>query len=302
MNFSLVSGSSHPEFSKKLAHLLGKELFPLTKKEFARGEFSFQFDTPLPEKTVLIIQTLRPNFLTHDLWELLLLSDTIKRAGAREIYAVIPHFSCVRPDKKRKSRFESVSASLWSRLLKESGVNGVFTTESFTQNIPELFSLPVYTVPYFSILENRIRNLSLSSPVIIAQNYKDLSLSLDMAEILHYPLAVLPHADISRNLPEDIDILGNIENMTPLFIQEIIDTAGTVCSAKKHIVDHGAKDEAYLIGVHGLFSGPAEERIRHTQFHKIITTDSIPKSLGSEMEYEQISFVSEFAKCIQEVL
>jgi ribose-phosphate pyrophosphokinase len=123
-----------------------------------------------------------------------------------------------------------------------------------------------------------------------------------MAEILHYPLAVLPHADISRNLPEDIDILGNIENMTPLFIQEIIDTAGTVCSAKKHIVDHGAKDEAYLIGVHGLFSGPAEERIRHTQFHKIITTDSIPKSLGSEMEYEQISFVSEFAKCIQEVL
>lgn len=230
--------------------------------------------------------------------ELFLLCEAAKNSFAARINVVIPYFSYARQDKIHSSR-EPISARLMSDLLVKSGADNIITMNLHSDQIQGFFDVPVDNLNARKIFAKAIREKNLKDPVVVSPDVGGSKMAKKFADELGYPLAILHKTRPEHNVSQITHVIGDVKGKTPIFIDDMVDTAGSVCNAKKAIVEQGARDEVYLVSTHPVFSGPAIERLKEANFKEIIVTNSLP--LSEEQMFGKITQIS-VAPLIAEVI
>ncbi|MGI6572999.1 MAG: ribose-phosphate pyrophosphokinase [Fermentimonas sp.] len=296
--FKIFSGSKSRYFAEKVCASLECPLGNMIIEHFADGEFSVSYEESIRGKQVFLIQSTFPN--SDNLMELLLMIDAAKRASAKSIVAVIPYFGWARQDRKDKPRV-SIGAKLIADMLSAAGINRLITMDLHADQIQGFFDVPVdhlyasrIFIDYLNELKRKSNNL-----VIAAPDVGGTKRASAYSKFLGCPMVICYKLRKKANVISDMQIIGDVEGMDVLLIDDIVDTAGTITKAADLIMENGA-NSVRAIASHAVMSDPASERVNNSSLKEIIFTDSIPYSKKSE-KVKILSVAPMFAESIMRV-
>ncbi len=271
----LVSGSSNPSLSNKISSFLEVPLVDPQLLKFANGEIYCEIEKNVRGADVFLIQTLSSP-VNDNLMELLIMIDALKRASAESITAVIPHYGYARQDRKASPR-TPITAKLVADMLTAAGATRVITMDLHAGQIQGFFNIPfdnIYASPVFlDYIQNEVdpENLMMVSP-----DAGGVERVRWYAKRLHTDIAMIDKRRTSPNVAKAMNIVGDVKGKNVCIIDDIIDTSGTLVEAAKTLREHGA-NKIYAFATHGIFSGPAAERINScVELEAVIVTDTIP--------------------------
>jgi len=296
----LLTGRAHQSIAQTIAKELSIELCPVELSNFANGEIHARIGQSVRGDDVFIVQSHCGN-VNDAVMELAIMIDAAKRASAASITAVCPFFAYARQDRKANGR-EPISARLMVDILVNAGANRIMSMDLHTGQIQgfmdgpfdHLIARPLF-IEYLKTHFSK-HNLVIVSPdagrVKSAERYAN-ALGCDMA-IVHKHRSTAKHHQVEAR-----HIIGDVRGKVCIIADDMIDTAGTLCAAADLIASHGAA-EVYGLATHGLFSGPARERIEQSAFRQIITTDTLPQD-DTFNKLAVLSVASTFAAAIKAV-
>ena len=273
----VFTGSSNPELADMICKNLGISLGKSTVTAFADGECSISINEPVRGVDVFIVQsTCKP--VNDSLMELLVMIDAMKRASAGRITAVIPYFGYARQDRKAKAR-DPISAKLVANLLTIAGADRVLTMDLHAAQIQGFFDIPVdnlYGAPLFASHYLRRFGYGREDLVVVSPDVGSVARARSFAMKMGLGLAIVDKRREKANCSEVMNIIGNVEGKTCLLLDDMVDTAGSLCGAAKAIVEVGGAKEVYACASHGVLSGPAIDRINDSVIDELLLLDSIP--------------------------
>lgn len=271
----MFSGSSHPEFAQQICDELKIPLGKMTIKQFACGETYVKFDETFRGQDVFLIQTGRTGHMNNDLVELLLMVDAAKRSFAENVHVIMPYFAYSRQDKIHAAR-EGISAKLWANMLTRAGADHVITMHLHSDQIQGFFDCPVDNLSPSKLLVEYFQKKNLKDAVIVSPDAGGAKEAKKFADALDVPLVILHKTRAAHNESAVTHVIGDVKGKTPIIVDDMVDTAGSVCNAKQGLIDAGANEDVYLATTHPIFSGPARERLTEANFKEIVATDSLP--------------------------
>ena len=270
----LFAGSSHTALAQNLASELGVELGKMTLKAFSCGERYVKFEESVRGKDVFLLQTGSQN-TNEDLIELFLMCQAAKLSFAKTVHVVMPHFPYARQDRVADRR-EPISAKLIAHLMEESGADHVMTLRLHSDQIQGFFSIPVDALDTQGIFAQYFRQKGIDDLTVVSPDSGGAKQAKKFADLLGADLAILHKTRPEHQKAEIQHVVGDIEGKTCLLYDDMIDTAGSLVSAKDALIEHGAKPDVYAAATHPIFSGPALERLRSAGFKEVVVTDSVP--------------------------
>ena len=295
----IYSGSSNRPLAEKIANILGVELSGLTLKQFANGEIYARYDETVRGADVFFIQSVAGENVNDMLMELLIATDAAKRASARSITAVITHYGYSRQDRKAAPR-EPITARLVANLLECAGVDRVITLDLHQGQIQGFFDIPVNhlsALPLFADYYNAM-NFDTENLVVVSPDVGRAKAAKKLSDMLDCSLAIAHKGRPRHNAAEVMGIIGDIKGKTCIINDDMIDTAGTLCANVKELKAMGAGD-IYVCATHGIFSGPAIERLNDAPIVECVVTDAIP--VEEQGKIKTITVAGEFAETISAV-
>lgn len=226
-------------------------------------------------KEVYILQTSgrHPN---EDLMELFLMCQAAKLSFAKSVHVILPHMPYARQDRVAEPR-EPISAKLIANLLEEAGADHVIVLELHSDQIQGFFSVPADALTARLIFSTYFKKKNLADPVVVAPDVGGAKRAKKFADSLGAPLAILHKNRPEHHSAEILQVVGEVQGKTCILYDDIIDTAGTLLTAKEALLKHGANKDVYAAATHGVFSGPAQERLRGAGFAEVVVSDSIPQ-------------------------
>lgn len=272
----LISGSAHPQLAKEVAEVTGIPLTDVTISAFPDGETLVQINENIRDQNVFIIQPTSPP-TNHNLMELLITVDAARRASARSITAVIPFFGYARQDRKEKSRMP-ITAKLVANLITAAGVDRVITLDLHAAQIQGFFDIPVDHLSaeptlvehIWELMEGNTEKLTVVSPDVGA-----VKLAKQYATSLGSEFAIVAKHRVSATKVEAMNIIGNVEGQDVFIIDDMTETAGTLCAAAKILKNHGVN--RIFAGVsHAVIGEMGIRRIEESPIEQVITTNSTP--------------------------
>ena len=263
---------------------------------FADGEFSVSYEESIRGRQVFLIQSTFPN--TDNLMELLLMVDAAKRASAKSIVAVIPYFGWARQDRKDKPRV-GIGAKLIADILGTAGIHRLITMDLHADQIQGFFNVPVDHLYASGVFLEYMRTLNLENLVIATPDVGGTKRASAYAKFLEVPMVICYKLRKKANVISDMQLLGDVEGMDILLIDDIVDTAGTISKAAEMMMKNGAKS-VRAIASHAVMSDPATQRVNDSCLTEIIFTDSIPYTKKSE-KVRILSVADMFANSIERV-
>ena len=303
----IFSGTANPEFAKKVAQELGIELSPATHYRFSDGEIGFSPNVSVRGADVFIIQpTCNP--ANENLMQLLIMADAFKRASAHYVNAVIPYFGYARQDRKARPR-EPITAKLVANIIAHGGrIDRVVTADLHAGQIQGFFDIPVDHLTGMNLLASYMKNLladelANGSVVVVSPDVGGVARARKFAVRLNTDIAIVDkrRSHDKQNVSEVMDIIGDIKGRTAILVDDIIDTAGTICHAAEGLKERGCKS-VYACATHAVLSGPAIDRIKAAPIEHLIFSDTIPLSEEKRLpQIEQISFAPLFAEAIKRI-
>ena len=294
--FKIVSGTRSRYLAEEIAKNLGVELGKMNIQYFADGEFEVCFEEPIRGCEVFIVQSTFPN--SDNLMELLLMIDAAKRASAKSVVAVIPYFGWARQDRKDKPRV-SIAAKLVADLLVAAGVNRIITMDLHADQIQGFFNIPVDHLYASSVFIPYIQSLKLKDLVIASPDVGGAKRANSYAKFLGAPLVLCHKQRAKANVVESMTSIGEVENKDVILIDDMVDTAGTICKAANLMKENGARSVRALAS-HAIMSDPATERVTASSLEEMIFSNSIPYTKGCE-KVTIISIAAMFAETITRV-
>lgn len=273
----VFSGSSNEDLAKGIAQRLGIKLGDAIHKHFANGETYVKFDESVRGADVFLIQS--PNGLGHindQLMELLIMIDAAKLASVHRITAVMPWFAYSRQDKKVSGR-EPITARLMANLLQAAGVHRVLSMDLHTGQLQGFFNVPVDHMTAVPILAQYFQDKGLTGDecVVVSPDAGGAKRAKKFADKLDTSLAILTKERPQHNVAEVTSVIGDVKGKVAIMIDDMIDTAGTLCAGAEALLNHGAT-AVYACATHAVFSGPAIERIGASVMTEVVVTDTIP--------------------------
>ena len=270
----LFAGTSHPALAQNLAEELGVTLGKLELKQFSCGEQYVKFGESIRGKNVYILQTAtrEPD---KDLMQLFLICQAAKLSFAASVHVVMPHFPYARQDRVAEPR-EPISAKLVAHLLEETGANHLMTLDLHSSQIQGFFSIPVDSLDARSVLVRYFREKKLQNPVIVSPDVGGAKRAKKFADSLGAELAIMHKTRPQHQKSEVVEVVGNIEGRTCIIIDDMIDTAGSLCAATQALAARGALPDVYAAATHAIFSGNAQRNIAEAGLAEIVVTDTIP--------------------------
>ena len=290
----IVPLSSSKEIAKKISNETKYRLVNVTTTKFSDGEIMVSLNESVRQKKVYIIQSTNDP-VNDNLMELLITIDAVKRSDPEEIVAIIPYFGYARQDRRAKAR-EPITAKLVADLLKASGVNKVISVQMHTGQIVGFFDCYCENLTCIEILANSAKKKKYKNVVVVSPDHGGANRARNFAEILNSEMAIVDKRRVGINKVKTYNIIGDVRGKTAIIVDDMIDTAGTITEATKTLIEHGAK-EIYVYCVHGVFSGPASERLNNSLIKKIYCTDTIKQ----DQKIERLEIIS-IAKFLSEVL
>lgn len=300
IRMKILCGTSHPKLGEEISQYLGMDLGCLQVSKFSCGEIFTTVKETIRGRNVYIIQTCGIN-VNEDLMELFITIDSCKRASARMINVVIPHFGYARQDKKSAPR-EPISAKLMANLITTAGADRVITMDLHADQIQGYFDIPVdhlQALPLFVKYFTNKRNLA-NDMVVVAPDTGRAKAAKKFADKIGAELAILHKTRPEHNKAEIVNVVGNVEKKTVLLYDDMVDTAGSVTQGIKALRKNGCKEDMYLVATHPVFSGPAIERLKEANFKEVVVTNTIP--LPPEKQFPGLTVLSTaplFAEAIQ---
>mgnify|MGYP002628137929 CR=1 FL=1 len=276
---SIFSGSSIPDLAGSIAAQLGRELGDVRISRFSDGEFQPSFEESVRGKEVFLVQSTIPP--ADNLLELLLMIDAAKRASAKRIIAVIPYFGFARQDRKDKPRV-AIGAKLIANLLTAAGVDRLITMDLHADQIQGFFEVPVDHLFGTTVFLPYIKeNYNLENIIMAAPDTGGTKRASVYAKALNVDLAISYKQRKVANQVDSMTVIGDVEGMDVLLVDDIIDTAGTLSKAADMLLEKGAKSVRAFI-THAVLSGPAYERIEASGLKELVVTDTIPLKRQSD--------------------
>ncbi len=272
-DLKIFSGRAHPALAQEICAYLGIPLGELTLYNFSDGEDYCQIDENVRGADVFVVQpTCSP--VNDSVMELLILLDAFRRSSASRITAVLPYFGYARQDKKDKPRVP-IAAKLMADLLTAAGADRILTMDLHAAQIQGFFNIPVDHLFAAPVILDAIRKLTLDDLVIVSPDVGGLTRARAIAKRLEASLAVIDKRRTGKNETEILNVVGEVEGKDVLILDDIVDTAGTLVQAEEALRRGGAR-RTYAAAVHGVFSGPALERIEGSGLKSLLVTNTIP--------------------------
>ena len=297
-NVAIFAGSASLDLATKIAEGLGLRLGDMQVEHFADGEFSVYYKDSIRGKDVFLVQSTYPS--SDNIMELLLMIDAAKRASAHYIAAVIPYFGWARQDRKDKPRV-SIGAKLMADLLSTAGVTRLITMDLHADQIQGFFNVPVDHLYASTVFVDYLRKTSnLDRTVIATPDVGGAKSANSYAKFLGVPMVICHKSRTKANEVAEMTIIGDVEGKDVILVDDIVDTAGTICKAADLMVKNGARS-VRAIASHAVLSDPATERIDASSLSEILFTDSIPLRKHSD-KIRVVSTASVFAEAIKRVI
>jgi len=274
---TVFSGSATPALTAEIARYLNLPVGKATVGRFSDGEIQVEIDENVRGRDVFIVQSTCPPTNDH-LMELLIMVDAIRRASATRITAVVPYLGYARQDRRSRSARVPITAKLVADMICGAGVARVLTVDLHADQIQGYFSVPldnVYASPVLlgDVWKRKFEDLVVVSPDVGGVvRARALAKRLDDAD-----LAIIDKRRPKANVTEVMNIIGEVEGRSCVLIDDMVDTAGTLCQAAKVLKSHGAKEVVAYI-THPILSGPAVGRITESELDELVVTDTIPLS------------------------
>ncbi len=279
-DLKIFTANSNRRLAKKVAKELDLELSSADVNRFSDGEISVSIHESVRGADCFIIQsTCAP--INDNLMELLIMIDAIKRASAARITAVIPYFGYARQDRKANPR-EPISAKLVSNLLTTAGADRILSLELHTIQIQGFFDIPVDHIVAASLFSSYIKDLPEFDPTeftVLAPDFGSVSRARQFATRLGCPVAIVDKRRPKPNVSEVMNIIGDVKDKKIILVDDIVDTAGTICNAAEAAIKLGGAKEVYAYIAHPVLSGNAVERIKNSVIKKMtfFNTINIPE-------------------------
>lgn len=270
----LFTGNANPCLAAEIADYLEIPVGNASASHFSDGEINVAIDESVRGVDVFVVQpTCSPG--NENLMELLIMIDAFRRASASRINAVIPYYGYARQDRKSRAR-DPITAKLVANLIVEAGANRVVAVDLHATQIQGFFDIPVDHLPGVPTIAEYLKAKDFGEgAVVLSPDVGGVTRARDLAAKLGAPLAIIDKRRPAPNISEVMNVIGDVEGKSVIIIDDIIDTAGTICSAAKVMKDKGAKD-VYACCTHPVFSGPAMERLADAPLKEIIVTNTIP--------------------------
>jgi ribose-phosphate pyrophosphokinase len=274
----LVSGRSHPVLAQQIASHLGVQLGEANLREFANGEIHCRYDASVRGCDVFIVQT-HCGPVNDFLMEQLIMIDAAKRASAKRITAVCPYYGYARQDRKSAGR-EPVTAKLVADILSAAGADRVVSVDLHSGQIQGFFDVPFDHLTATPVLEGYLRQHiadCTEDVVVVAPDAGRVKVAERYSQHLGSDLALV-HKTRPRGTANQVEarhVVGDVAGRRCVIIDDMIDTAGTVCAAAELLTDAGASD-VWAMATHGVLSDPAADRLKAAPISRVVVTDTLP--------------------------
>lgn len=300
-NLMVFTGNANPALADAIARNIGVPLGRASISKFSDGEVSVELNENVRGKDVFVIQpTCAP---TNDsIMELLLMSDALHRASANRITAVIPYFGYARQDRRVRSARVAISSKVVADMIGAVGVNRVLTVDLHAEQIQGFFSIPVDNVYGSPVLTDDIERQNYSNLTVVSPDVGGVVRARAVAKQINADLAIIDKRRPTANEAQIMHIIGDVKGKSCLIVDDMVDTAGTLCKAADALKDHGAtKVVAYC--THPVLSGPAIQNIAGSNLDSLVVTDTIPlnEKAKSCNSIRQLSMAKLLAESIRRV-
>ncbi|MCY4040030.1 MAG: ribose-phosphate pyrophosphokinase [Gammaproteobacteria bacterium] len=299
---TLFAGNSNSDLARNIAYELGTALGEASVDRFADSEINVEVRENVRGKDVFLLQsTCRP--ANDHLMELLILADAVRRSSAHRITAVLPYFGYARQDRRPRSARVSISAKVVADMVAVAGINRVLTVDLHADQIQGFFNIPVDNVYGSPVLIDHALSRNYENPLVVSPDVGGVVRARAIAKQMHdVGLAIIDKRRPTPNEAEVVNIIGDVENRTCILVDDIVDTAGTLCNSADELKRRGAcKVIAYI--THAVLSGNALETISESGVDEMFVTDTIPLTPEAQAvpKIKQLSLAPLLAEAIRRV-
>ncbi|MEM9172672.1 MAG: ribose-phosphate diphosphokinase [Pseudomonadota bacterium] len=276
-SLALFTGNANLQLAGDIARYLHLPLGKIHVGQFSDGETTVEILENIRGRETFIIQPTCPPS-NQNLMELLVMVDACRRASASRITAVIPYFGYARQDRRPRASRVPITAKLVAKMIESAGVDRVLTVDLHADQIQGFFDIPVDNVYASPILLGDVWKKKFPSMVVVSPDVGGVVRARALAKRLDdADLAIIDKRRPRANVAEVMNIIGNVEDKQCVLIDDLVDTAGTLCQAAAALKEHGAQSVSAYI-THAVLSGPAVERISNSELNELVVTDTIPLS------------------------
>ena len=297
----IFTGRSNPKLAQGISNYLGLPLGKIDIQEFSDGEIWVAFEENIRNEDVFIIQSTNPP--TDNIMELLLMLDAARRASAKNVIAVIPYLGYGRQDRKDQPRVP-ISARLMLDLITAVGVNRIITMDLHSPQIQGFVNVPFDHLYSRIVLLDRLKALNLNEKngVVLAPDIGSANMSQSYAKKMNLSFALIDKRRPAKNKAEVVNLVGNLKGKHVLIIDDMIDTAGTLCNAAYTSIKEGAKS-VIAVATHPVLSGESILRLIEAPISKIIVCDTIKLDLECENDkFEIVSVADVFGESMKRIV
>ncbi|MEM7182360.1 MAG: ribose-phosphate pyrophosphokinase, partial [Spirochaetota bacterium] len=298
-SITIFSGTSNEPLTQAICNYLRMPLSQLTAKKFSDGELSIKVNENVRGKDVFIVQSIS-NPANDHIMELLLILDALRRASARRITAVIPYYGYGRQDRKVEPRVP-ISARVVADIIERLGPSRILTMDLHADQIQGFFNIPVDHLFFSGVLVEYIKEKQLQDLVIVSPDSGGAERARYLAKKVNAKLAIIDKRRPAPNVSEVMHIIGDVAGKNCLILDDMIDTAGTICKAAQALLKHGAKT-VMCCATHGVLSGDATNRLNQVDFSEVVLADTIRLSSTDKIEnLKLLSVAPVFAQAIERI-
>ncbi len=291
MTLKLFAGNANPTLAKEMAEHLKISLGDCMVQRFRDGEIATYIDESVRGCDVYILQPTCPQ-VNDNLMELLVMIDAMRRASARHITAVVPYFGYARQERKSKPR-DPISAKLVANLITAAGADRIICMDLHAKAIEGFFDIPMEHLSAMPILANyyKKKKYNKDDVIVVSPDIGGVVRAREQAERLHSGMAIVDKRRPKPGEAEIMNIIGDVTDKICIMVDDIIDSAGTITLGAEAILARGAK-EVHVCCTHALFSGPAVERLTHSNIKEVVVTNTIPQRSNAVLENDKFRILS----------
>lgn len=295
--FKVFSGTKSQDLAQKICHSLDWPFGQMITQHFSDGEFAISYEESIRGQFIYLVQSTFPN--SDNLMELLLMIDAARRASAYKVIAVIPYFGWARQDRKDKPRV-SIGAKLVADMLTVAGVDRIITMDLHADQIQGFFNVPVDHLYASTIFIPYIKSLNLENLIIASPDVGGSKRAGSYAKHLDVPMVICHKTRERANVVGEMRIIGDVKGKDVIIVDDLVDTAGTLCKAANLMMEEGATSVRAIVS-HGMMSGKAKENIMQSALSEIVFTDSIPFDCNLCPKVKVLTIADMFADTIKRV-
>ncbi|AJE98667.1 MULTISPECIES: ribose-phosphate pyrophosphokinase [Pandoraea] len=273
-NLMVFTGNANPALAQAVVDTLGIPLGKAMASRFSDGEIQVEIQENVRGKDVFVLQsTCAPT--NDNLMELMIMVDALKRASAGRITAAIPYFGYARQDRRPRSARVAISAKVVANMLQIAGVERIITMDLHADQIQGFFDIPVDNIYASPLLLADVREQNHENLLVVSPDVGGVVRARALAKQLHCDLAIIDKRRPKANVAEVMNIIGEVEGRTCVIMDDMVDTAGTLCKAAQVLKERGAQ-KVFAYCTHPVLSGGAAARINASELDEVVVTDTIP--------------------------